>query len=245
MLPFQLFPKVFGASVNQPLTDDPDTLLISALESPTNFDPFPVYFEKKSQASDSALPTETIVTSETLQSRFSQNSRPNPKPFNLVLDNNSTSHLQLEDFFGTPQPPTPTIANALQASQLDQLSNIKIKHRSDTSPSAYKTHNKKKITKKHLIAKHKYKKKGHRGTQQLKYPKQVKKPIKIRIFSQNVEDSAKLDRKIHNNKRKDWRRITSDDEEKKEEEKPSSLTLTVPLKTIDKGMYKDRYLSTV
>ena len=183
------------------------------------------------------------MTSETLQSRFSQNSRPNPKPFNLVLDNNSTSHLQLEDFFGTPQPPTPTIANALQASQLDQLSNIKIKHRSDTSPSAYKTLNKKKITKKHLIAKHKYKKKGHRGTQQLKYPKQVKKPIKIRIFSQNEEDSAKLDRKIHNNKRKDWRRITSDDEEKKEEEKPSSLT--VPLQTIDKGVYKDRYLSTV
>ena len=77
----------------------------------------------------------------------------------------------------------------------------------------------------------------------MKYPKQVKKPIKIRIFSQNEKDSAKLDRKIHNNKRKDWRRITSDDEEKKEEEKPSSLT--VPLQTIDKGVYKDRYLSTV
>ena len=54
--------------------------------------------------------------------------------------------MQLEDYFGTPQPPT--IHDALQASQLDQLSNIKIKHRSDTSPSAFKTHNKKKISKK-------------------------------------------------------------------------------------------------
>ena len=81
--------------------EDQDTLLISELDSPANFDLFPVYFEKQSKASATALlpPTEIIATSETAQSRFSSNSRPNPQPFNLKLSsNNATNHLKLEDY---------------------------------------------------------------------------------------------------------------------------------------------------
>ena len=98
--------------------------------------------------------------------------------------------MKLEDYFGTPQPPTPTIANGLQASQLGPLSNIKIKHRSDSSPSAFRTSNKKKIIKKHL-SKQKHQKKGHRGPQHSKYPKHAKKPIKMRILSAKTGDSMK------------------------------------------------------
>ena len=191
-----------GDSVNLPLIEDQETLLISELDSPANFDLFPVYFEQKSQASATALvqPAEIISTSETVQSRFSSHSRPNPKPFNLKFNtNNETTHLQLEDYFGTPQPPT--MQSALQASQLDQLSNIKIKHRSDTSPSAFKTHNKKKIIKKHFANK-KYNKPGHRGSQNGKYPKHAKKPIKIRILSKKYGNSRPEERENHHNKRK-------------------------------------------
>ena len=191
-----------GDSVNLPLIEDQDSLLISELDSPANFDLFPVYFEQKSKASATALvqPAEMISTSETVQSRFSSNSRPNPQPFSLNLrTNNETNHLQLEDYFGTPQPPT--IQSALEASQLDQLSNIKIKHRSDTSPSAFKTHNKKKIIKKHFANK-KYNKHGHRGSQIGKYPKKAKKPIKIRILSKKYGNSRPEERENHHNKRK-------------------------------------------
>ena len=89
----------------------------------------------------------------------------------------------------------------MQASQLDQLSNIKIKHRSDTSPSAFKTHNKKKIRKKHFANK-KYNKHGHRGSQNGKYPKQVKKPVKIRILSKKSGNSRPDERENHHSKRK-------------------------------------------
>merc|ERR1712038_432584 len=194
--------QVIGDSVNLPLIEDQDTLLISALDSPANFDLFPVYFEKKSKASATALvePTEIISTSETVKSRFSSNSRPNPKPFNLNFNTeNETKHLQLENYFGTPQPPT--LQSAAQASQLDQLSNIKIKHRSDTSPSAFKTHNKKKISKKHFAIK-KYNKHGQRGSQTGKYTKKVKKPIKIRILSKKYGNSRPEERENHHNKRK-------------------------------------------
>ena len=168
-------------------------------------------------------PTEIISTSETAQSRFSSNSRPNPQPFNLNLSSNSnnnsnaTNHLKLEDYFGTPQPPT--IQSALQASQLDQLSNIKIKHRSDTSPSAFKTHNKKKIIKKHFANK-KYNKHG----------KQAKKPIKIRILSKKYGNSRGEERENHHNKRKvplghNLRNLPTENSREKKQENPNLIEI--------------------
>ena len=151
--------------------------------------------------------------------------------------------MKLEDYFGTPEPPTPTIANGLQASQLGPLSNIKIKHRSDTSPSAFRTSNKKKIIKKHF-SKQKYEKKGHRGSQHSKYPKQVKKPIKIRILSPNAGDSIKKKSENDHDKRKmpnDWRRIANDnyyEGERNEDEKKNLLM--EPIQTFDKSYNKNR-----
>ena len=188
-------------------------------------------------------PAEIIATSETVQTRFSSNSRPNPQPFNLNFStNNATKHLQLEDYFGTPQPPT--VQSALQASQLDQLSNIKIKHRSDTSPSAFKTHNKKKISKKYF-AKKKSNKPGQRGSQHGKYPKHAKKPIKVRILSKKYGNSRPEERENHHNKRKvplghDFRNLPTENSQEIKEEKTNLIEILQ--RTGSVGVVENRYV---
>ena len=131
----------------------------------------------------------------------------------------------------------------MQASQLDQLSNIKIKHRSDTSPSAFKTHNKKKISKKHFAIK-KYNKHGQRGSQTGKYTKKVKKPIKIRILSKKYGNSRPEERENHHNKRKvplghNFRNLPRENSQEKKEENPNLIEILQ--RTGSVGIIENRY----
>merc|ERR1711971_859539 len=64
--------------------------------------------------------------------RFSPNSRPVPRTPNLVLEDefnsNNNSHLELEDYFGTPEPPTAEDSKEVLVTDPPK---IRIKHKSD------------------------------------------------------------------------------------------------------------------